>query len=89
MNIGKMDNSIVFVMCVLMLAFATLCQHNLIQMTTGSKTSQAEALKEINEIGETWFFIFVFLIWPATILGNTFFFLHFITIDSLRLHVDL
>merc|ERR1711865_1023341 len=52
MNIGKMDNSIVFVMCVLMLAFATLCQHNLIQMTTGSKTSQAEALKEINEIGE-------------------------------------
>jgi len=53
MNIGKMDNSIVFVMCVLMLAFATLCQHNLIQMTTGSKTSQAEALKEINEIGET------------------------------------
>jgi hypothetical protein len=52
MNIGKMNNTLVFVMCVAMLLFATLCQHNLIQVTTGSKSSQAEALNEINEIGE-------------------------------------
>lgn len=39
-------------MCVFMLLFAALCQHNLIEATSGSKASQAAALTEMNEIGD-------------------------------------
>ena len=41
---------VVFLMCVFMLMFATLCQHNLIEVTSGSKASQAAAITEMNEI---------------------------------------
>jgi len=50
LNVGNFDNTLVFVMCVLMLLFATLCQHNLIEATSGSKSSQAAAMSDMNDM---------------------------------------
>ena len=50
MNIGSMDNTVVFVLCVVMLLFATLCQHNLIEITSGSKSSMTKAMNDMHDI---------------------------------------